>query len=183
MPPFFLLTRRTEEGGTGRRRHWGRRPWGLAAAGTEGKRRRGARGIDPPSRFEGWQPIGAAAWRRAVAAPGCCGGGTTRPGGGRKQGQKRGENEGVPTPSSPWAEVPCGVSSTGAGGGRRCSSGRRCWGSKEGARAVVVVCGACGLREESFYRRDEAVEEGRGGGGGRRASRPVLMAVGASSVS
>ena len=47
----------------------------------------------------------------------------------------------------------------------------------------MVVCGACGLRKEAFYRRDKAVEEGRGGGGGRRASRPVLMAVGASAVS
>ena len=86
--------------------------------------------------------------------------------------EERGD-EGVPTPSSPWAEVPCGGSSTGVGGGRRCSSGRRRWGSRGGARATAVVCGACGLCEEAFYRRDEAVEEGRGGGGGRRASRPV----------
>ena len=48
---------------------------------------------------------------------------------------------------------------------------------------AVVVCGACGLREEAFYRRVEAVVEGRGGSRSQRAVRLVLMAVGAGAVS
>ena len=66
------------------------------------------------------------------------GSGSPEHGGGREEGEKGEEAEGVPIPSSPWAEVACGGGSTGAGGGRRWSSGQ--WHS--GARGGEGMAGS-----------------------------------------
>ena len=133
VPSFFLLTRKTEEGGHRAPEALGPAALGLAAAGKEGERRRAAWGIVSPPRFEGWRPVEAAPRRRAAAGPGRCGGGAAGPRWKVGVGENGEGSDGSLLLSSPWAGVERGGRSTGGRRrGQKSLQRRRCRAREEG---------------------------------------------------
>ena len=78
-------------------------------------------------------------------------------GGGRDQGKKREESEGVRFPTLARAVVERGVSTTGAGGGGRRWPWRRRCKAREGASSGGRVCGGGERDGGPIYRRSKAV--------------------------